>query len=157
MSSWSKRLIIDQALEEIGVSSYDFDSTPHNLQTALRQLDSMLAVWIGVGIVFTPDAYPYFTDPTLSDLDQDTNAPGEAIEAMYLNLAVRLAPSYGKTAPVGTKVNARNSFNLLLANYTVGEEQDLGNFLVGAGGKRSIYPWNYDNEITDINNPIVVP
>ncbi len=141
-----------EALEEIGISSYDFDSTAYNLQSALRRLDSMMAIWIDKKIIFTPDPYLYFTDPTLSDLDQDTNAPGEAIEPMFLSLAVLIAPGYGKTVSRQTKINAKSSFNNLLKKYVVGTEICLGNFLVGAGAKRPIYPWNYDNEIVDIND-----
>lgn len=158
MSSWSKRLIINEALDEIGISSYDFDSTAYNLQTALRRLDSMMAIWIDLSIIFEPDPYPYFTDVTLSDLDQDTNAPGEAISAMFLNLAVRLAPGYGKSVSRETKIGAKLSFNNLLGNYAIGVEQDFGSFLVGAGAKRAIYPWNHDNEVpVDINDLIVIP
>ncbi len=152
MSSWTKRQIVDEALEEIGISSYDFDSTAHNLQSALRRLDSMMAIWIDKKIIFTPDEYPYFTDPELSELDQDTNAPGEAIEPMFLNLAVLIAPGYGKTVSRQTKINAKAGFSNLLKSYVVGTQLDLGNFLLGAGAKRPVYPWNYDNEIVDIND-----
>ena len=157
MTSWTKRQIVDEALDEIGISSYDFDSTAYNLQSALRRLDSMMAIWIDLGIIFEPDEYPYFSDPTLSDLDQDTNAPGEAISAMFLNLAVRLAPGYGKDVSRETKISAKISFNNLLGNYAVGVEQDLGSFLVGAGAKRPIYPWNHDNEVPVDINDLVLP
>ena len=143
MPSWSKQEIIMEALEEIGISAYDFDSTAYNLQSALRRLDSMMAIWIDKKIIFDPE-YPYFTDPKLSDLDQDTNAPGEAIEPMFLSLSILIAPGYGKTISRQTKINSKIGFNNLLGNYVVGTELELGRFLVGAAAKRPIYPWNFD-------------
>ncbi len=152
MPSWSKQEIIMEALEEIGISAYDFDSTAYNLQSALRRLDSMMAIWIDKNIIFDPDPYPYFTDPKLSDLAQDTNAPGEAIEPMFLSLAVLIAPGYGKTVSRQTKINAKIGFNNLLGNYAVGEEQEFGRFLVGAAAKRPIYPWNLERENNETND-----
>lgn len=147
--SWTKRQIILQALEEIGIHQYEYDSTAEDLQSALRFLDSMMGTWINSGIIFDPE-YPLSTDIPENSLDQDTNAPAEAIEPMFLKLAVRVAPSYGKAVSNDTKVDAQKSYMELLRNYTKGTEYSLGRFLRGAGSKRPLYPWN-NVLATDIN------
>lgn len=144
MASWTKRLIIEQALTEIGIASYAFDSTADQLQSALRQLDSMMGVWIDQGIVFTPDPYPISTDPTVGNLDEDTNAPANALAAMYQNLAIDLAPSYGKTVNRRTEIAAKKNYTNLLGSLTVPPEYKLGTFLLGAGNKDPLYPWSRD-------------
>ncbi len=142
--SWTKRQIILQALEEIGIHSYEYDSTAEDLQNALRALDSMMGVWINDGIIFDPE-YPLSLTIGDSNLDDDTNASAEAIEPMYLALAIRVAPSYGKTVSPDTKLNAKIGYTGLLRNFTASKEQGLGRFLRGAGAKRPLYPWNNVN------------
>ena len=154
--SWTKRLVIEQALEEIGIASYAFDSTAGQLASALRQLDAMMGTWIDRGIVFDP-VYPLSTNPTVADLDEDTEAPAEALAPMYLNLAIRLAPSYGKTLSPRTAINAKASYSTLLDNYTVGREYSLGTFLKGAGSKRPIYPWTLTQDLIDESEEVVTP
>ena len=141
MSSWTKREIILQALEEIGIHSYEYDSTAEDLQSALRQLNSMMGTWINDSIVFDPE-YPLSTTIADTNIDADTNAPAEAIEPMYLSLAARLAPNYGKAASPDTKLNARIGFTGLLRNYVASDEYSLGRFLRGAGAKRPLYPFS---------------
>ena len=152
--SWTKRQIIDQALREIGIRSYSFDSTADQIQDALRQLDAMMAGWINSSIIFVPDPYPISTDPTVADLDEDTNAPGEALLPMYALLAMRLAPSYGKTVNAQTILDGKAAYSALLRNYTKGTEYKLGTFLKGAGNKDPLYPWQ-NTEV--IEEEVVVP
>ena len=150
--SWTKGEIIAQALEEIGIQSYSFDSTASQLQSALRQLDTMMGVWISRGIVFDP-VYPVSTTLADNSVAEDTNAPLQAIAAMYLNLAVMIAPSYGKTTSNLTNMNAKAFYSNLLGEYAVGNPYELGDFLRGAAGKRPLYPWSR-NEPVDINTLI---
>ena len=42
---YTKRQYIEAALTEIGLADYVFNSTPQDLQTALRRLDGMMAEW----------------------------------------------------------------------------------------------------------------
>ena len=149
MPSWTKRQIILAALTEIGIASYAFDSTADQLQNALQRLDVMMGVWQRKGIVFVPDPYPISTDPSVTDLDEDTNAPEDALEAMILNLAVRIAPSYGKKVMQDTKFNAKFAYNTLLGGYSVPSEYSLGTFLKGAGNKDPLYPWQNSDTVED--------
>ena len=151
--SWTKNQVILQALEEIGIFSYAFDSTAGQLQSALRQLDAMMGTWLDDGIIWDPP-YPVSTDVAVGKLSEDTEAPLEALAPMYLNLAIRLAPSYGKQVNQRTVINAKTSYQSLLDNFAVGTQYSLGTFLKGAGSKRPIYPWVLTQDfITESEEP----
>lgn len=131
--SWSKRQFIEQAFEEIGYASYAFDLEPEQLQTALRRMDSMLAVWNSRGVRI---GYPLPSSPQDSDLDDETGVPDAAAEAIYTNLAVRLAPTVGKTVAGETRVMARMSYSELLRRFAMPPEQQfVGTLPAGAGTK----------------------
>ena len=136
---WTKRQFIVQAFEEIGLASYVFDLTPEQLQAALRRLDSMMSSWNAQGIRLS---YPIPSSPQDSDIDQETDVPDSAWEAVYTNLGVRLAPGYGKTVSVDTKAVARNTYNILLQRASAPLEQQLpGTMPAGSGNK----PWRWDD------------
>lgn len=137
---YSKRQFVTAALEEIGLASYVFDLQPEQLESALRRLDAMLAEWNGKGIRL---GYPLPGSPQDSDLDEPSNVPDSANEAIITNLAIRIAPSYGKQLMTETKTTAKNSYNTLLQRATMPMEQQLpGTMPLGAGNK----PWRtYDN------------
>lgn len=138
--AFTKRDIVNQAFEEIGLASYVFDLQPQQFDSALRRLDAMMATWNAKGIRL---GYPLPSSPADSDLDQDTGVPDNAIEAMILNLAVRVAPGFGKTVSPDTKGNAKRAYNELLANSAMPLEMQLGNETIpsGAGNKG----WRYYN------------
>lgn len=103
MAQWSKRDVITQAFSEIGKGASDFDLQPEDLQTGLRKLDAMMATWggaLGVRIGFSGG-------DGKGDLGVDTSVPDWAYEALYLNLALRLCPDYGKTPSPITVTNAK--------------------------------------------------
>lgn len=107
MPQWTKLDVIEQAFSEIGKASYDFDLQPEDLQTALRQLDAMMATWggtLGVRI-------GYSGGDGKGDLSVSTEVPDWAYEALYLNLALRLAPGFGKTPNPLTIINAKAAFD----------------------------------------------
>ena len=107
--SCTKGQLINEALTELGIGS-DFDIQPEEQATALRRLDSMMAVWDGKGIRL---GYPLPASADASDVDQDSGLPDSALEPVYLNLALRLAPSYGKAVSVDTRRNARDGYDRL--------------------------------------------
>jgi hypothetical protein len=146
--AWTKRQYIEQAFEEIGLSSYTFDIQADQYQTALRQLDSMMATWNGYGIRLS---YPLPSSPATSNIAAVCNVPDYANEAVYLNLAVRMAPSFGKAAAVDTKVNAKAAYDLVLSRAAMPPEMQFPSTMpVGAGQK----PWNIDQPFA---NPPVDP
>lgn len=134
---WTKRQFVIQAFEEIGYASYVYDLEPEQLESAMRRLDGMMATWNGKGIRI---GYPIPSSPENSDLDEETGVPDSANEAIYTNLAVRLAPTVGKIASIETKIVAKKGYNTLLSRATKPVERQLPNTMpAGAGNKgRSI-------------------
>ena len=137
--AWTKRELIIQAFEELGLSGYDFDSRPEELNTALKRLDSLLAMWNAKGIRL---GYPIPSTAEGSDLDDDSNLPDSANEAVITNLAVRIAPTIGKGASRDTKKVAKESYTALLTLVTQPVTMSFPNTLpLGAGNK----PWRSES------------
>lgn len=130
--SYTKRHIVDAAMAELGLASYAFDLMPEQVEAALRRLDSMLAEWNACGIRL---AYPVPSSPDLSDIDADSGIPDSAWEAVITGLAVRLAPSYGKTLSSATMTTARHALNTLMARAAMPSEMKLPAMPSGAGNK----------------------
>ena len=142
---YTKRQFITGAFEEIGLADYVFDLQPEQLQSAVRRLDSMMMEWNAQGIRL---GYPIASSPQDSDLDSETNAPDSAWEAIITNLAIRIAPGYGKTVSPDTKVSAKGAYNVLLQRATFPLEQQFPTTMpIGQGNK----PWRWDNPY--VNRP----
>jgi hypothetical protein len=137
---YSKRQFVSAAFEEIGLASYAFDLQPQQSESALRRLDAMLASWNALGIRL---GYPLPSSPEFSDIDAESEVPDSANEAIITNLAVKLAPSYGKQVMPETKATARETYNTLISQAVLPMEQQLPVTMpAGAGNK----PWRvYDN------------
>lgn len=130
---WTKRQYVEQAFAEIGLAGYLFDTTPEELNTALRQLDSMFAAWNAKGIRL---GWPMPSSPQNSDLDDPTEITDAAAEAIYCGLAVRIAPSFGKTISPTTAFLAKQAYDQLLAIAGAPlERQFPRNVPAGAGNK----------------------
>ena len=138
--SWTKRQIITQAFGELGLASYVFNLTAEELQDAMRRLDTMMGLWMTRNIVFDP-VYPQPATYGVGDLDDDTNAPDDALEPMYLNLAIRLSPSFGKTPSPDTRAAAKAGYTTMLGQYVVGAQVSLKGTIKGAGAKQPITPF----------------
>jgi len=129
--SYTKRQFIEAGFEEAGLAAYFFSLTPDQLQSALRRLDGMMGTWDGKGIRI---GWPLTTSPENSDLDTETGAPANAVEAIYLNLTLRIAPMFGKTLSNDTQKNARQALNELIARHTQPPGKKLPTTLpIGAG------------------------
>lgn len=137
--SWTKRQFVTQAFEEIGYASYVYDLQPEQLQAGLRRLEAMIGTWNGRGIRL---GYPLSNNPDLAELDTATNVPDSANEAIYTNLAIRVAPMVGKTVSIETNRAARSAYMELLSRVAMPQEQQFPNTLpAGAGNK----PWRQDD------------
>lgn len=138
---WTKREIVNQAFEEIGLAGYVFDLQPQQIESAIRRLDAMMATWNGKGLRL---GYPVPSTPGAGDPDQQTNVSDMAVEAMILNLAVRIAPIYGKTVSPDTKATAKGAYNQLMAQAArpIEMQKDAWSIPAGAGNKG----WREDRE-----------
>jgi hypothetical protein len=136
--AYTIRQFVQSAFEEIGYADYVFDLTPAQLQSAAVRLNSMLAGWNAKGVRLGATLWD---NPADVDLDADSNIPDMANEAVIASLAVRIAPSYGKTVSPDTKAAAKDAYNTLLARAAMPPEMQLpGTMPAGAGNK----PWRYE-------------
>jgi len=130
--SWTKRQFVNKAFGQIGYASYQYDLDPEQLQDAMTTMDSMVATWNAKGIRI---GYPIPSSPENADLDEETNVPDSANEAIYLNLAIRIGPSLGKMISPELKSAAKSAYMALLGNAAVPREQQITNLPRGAGTK----------------------
>jgi hypothetical protein len=146
---WTKRQFVEQAFDEIGLANYVFDLQPEQLQSALRRLDTMIATWNALGIRL---AYPLPSSPQDSDLDQETEVPDSAYEAIYTNLAIRIAPSFGKQVAIEVKVAAKQAYDVLLQRATAPIEKQLPRSMPAGSGNK---PWRIDDPfVAPPQNPV---
>lgn len=108
--SYTKGTFVTAALEEIGLGSYIEDIPEDRLRAALVRLDSMMARWNFSGIRV---GWPMSSSPTSSEMTDEVDISDSTYEAIITNLAITLAPSYGKVASRETKVTAKNSYRIL--------------------------------------------
>lgn len=135
--SWTKRQLVEHAFEELGLAAYAYDLTPDQLQSALRRLDAMMAVWAARGIKLF---YPLPSSPENSELDEESGIPDAAADAVFTNLALRLAPSYGKSASAETRQTAKSGYDWLLNAAAMPDEMQYLNTLpLGAGGGGRVF------------------
>ena len=137
--SWTKKQIIEKAFGKLGIASYAFDTTADEREDALETYNGMMAEWIKMGIVFDP-VFPMPTEPGGGDIDDETNAPPEANAPMWNNLALRLAPDFGKTPSNQTRADAKSGYSLLAESIEVPCIQMVG-MIRGAGAKSPIRPF----------------
>lgn len=129
---WTKRQIIDAAFEEIGYANYTFEIQPEQYQSALNRLDAMVSTWKNRGLVLD---YALPAAHGGSDLD-DASDIDNHVEAVYLNLALRIAPIVGKVPSQETKAQAQSAFRELQSLSTALTEWSYpANLPVGQGNK----------------------
>lgn len=139
---WTKRQFVQRAFEDIGLAQYVFDLLPEQLQSALYRLDAMCESWNAQGIRLS---YPIPSSPQYSDLDEPTNVPDCANEAIYTNLALKIAPMFGKAVSPDAKANAKMAYNAMLSKLAEVPQMQLGTIPAGAGQKRVYYPFIVEN------------
>lgn len=146
--SYTIRQFVESALEELGLAAYVFDAQPDQLLSAAKRLNSMLAEWNAKGIRLGATLYG---NPNDIDLDADSNVPDNANEAIITNLALRVAPMYGKSPMPGTALNAKRAYDAMLLAFSQPVEMQLGEMPSGAGNK----PWRWDDPYTPAAQPIL--
>ena len=136
----TKRDIVDQAFEEIGLGPYQYDIQPEDRQTGLKRLDNLMAEWASKGI---ETGYPVATDPSQSDLDQAAGVSSAMVRGIVAQVAVDIAPGYGKTASPDTKISASLGYDNALRLSVVVPNKAINTQLTpsGAGYKPR---WRHD-------------
>lgn len=134
--SYTKRQIIEDAHAEIGLGIYAFDSDPEQYQLALRRLDSMMSEWESAGIDL---GYPGHENPGDSSLDEDSLLENSKIMAVVKNLAVVLAPIYGKQASIHTITSASKAYSDLCSAAIVAASAQYQYPTIAGAGNRNAY------------------
>lgn len=136
---WTKQQLVQQAFLEIGIGS-GYDLQPEQTEPALQSLDSMMATWNAKGIRV---GYQLNGTPQDSDIGNDSGLLDFAVEAVYLNLAKRLAPRYGKTVSAETSLAAKQGYDMLLSRAVFPTPQPMPNTMPRGAGNR---PWLYGQQ-----------
>lgn len=136
--SYTKRQFVNAAFTQIGLANYTFDLQSEQLQTGLILLDAMMATWNGKGLALS---YPIPTTPENSDLDQETNVPDRANEAVIYNLALRIAPAFGKQVSPELKQWAHFAYNEVLAFSAIPPEMSFPRTMPRGAGHKD-YRWD---------------
>jgi hypothetical protein len=140
-STITKGTLIIRALGKLGIANYVFDTEAEEDNSALRQLDSMAARWQD-----KLDGLPYHQPLSNGQsLPSDTAGIDEAdIDAFISNLAVTLAPDYGKAPAGGVLKQAADSRSELFTKYRNRVEYQLNSMTpLGAGNRfsrRTFFP-----------------
>jgi hypothetical protein len=130
--SWTKKQLIDYAFNELGLSSYTYDMMPEQFEIALNKLDAMLALWNSTGINIGYN----LSDINTNNINQDSGLADYMNEAVYLNLAIRLAPSYGKMVAPETKISAKQAYNQTLNKLVKAIPMQRDYFAIAGAGNR---------------------
>lgn len=120
------------ALEEIGLSPTTFNLSEGQLASGLHRLDAMMATWNSKGVRL---GYNLPSSQANSDLNQEANIPDRAIEAVYLNLAVKLSPLFGKVVPPELRADSAFAYNNIIRSNVEMKSMNLDNLPKGAGNK----------------------
>lgn len=133
---WTKDQLVGQAFDEIAIAGYEFDLSPEEKQAALRRMDAMVAQWQNRGIAL---GYKLPASPADSSLNDDSGIPDGAAEAVFLNLAVRIAGSKGKNLPAQTLSLAKAAYDDLLTCAAFPREQQFKDGLPAGAGNLPTY------------------
>lgn len=138
-TSYTKGDLVIQALGQIGIANYVFDTEAEEDQAALRLLDDMLADWQD-GLL--PLGY---NQPEASggSLPADASGLSKSITGTVIaNLAVHLAPSYGKTPSPFLLRRAAMGRSRVFTKYRIEAEIPMSSRTpMGAGNGRYWGPW----------------
>lgn len=136
--AWTKEDLVNKAYAELALAGYVYDLDPEEMQNAGSSLDSMMALWNGLGINL---GYPISSDPKV-DLDVDCDLPDMAREPVYMNLAIRLAAGKGKQLMPSTLNIAKQGYDALSIRAAIPSEVQMpGAMPLGSGNK----PWRMQN------------
>lgn len=101
--AYTKRQIVDIAMDALGLGPEVYTLSPDDVAAGVRRLDAMMATWSAQGLRM---GYPVEVGPDDADPSADTGIPASAVEAVALQLAVKMAPSFGKVVAPETRIEA---------------------------------------------------
>jgi len=138
-STSTKRQIIDMAYEECSLAGYEFDVTPEEMFSALRQLDALMAQWRVTGIDLGYNAPETFGG---GDLEDYSGIPDGAISGAAISLAMAKAPSMGKALSIETRARLNQSMIAVRAMSARIPPQGWGRSTPAGAGNRWWSQWS---------------
>ena len=141
--------IAAQAFQHLRISGLTNEATPRDTQLALQTLESMLLAWTNKGLNLSWNKSDDFTNP---EPQEDSGISDADYEAIYVNLAVKLAPAFGKP-PTQLDSFARELYSGLFS--TVLPTQQNNQYMpLGSGSRHGAYAPAYQegNEPIDVEN-----
>lgn len=121
--------ILEGAFEAIGIAEYAYALEPSEIASAARRLDAMMAQWKGEGVDL---GYTSTAGEPQPDVDMTT--PEWADDAIINNLALKIAPSFGKTPLPGVKGDAKRAYSLAVAKTLTTPITPINRVPVSGGG-----------------------
>lgn len=119
-----------RAFSEIGKTAYEFDLNPEAMQSGLADLDMLLAEWGGAANV----RVGYAGGDGFGDINADTEVPDWAVRALIYNLAITLAPQFGKQVSAQTMAAAKASLARVNARTVQPRTRQLSGY-AGSGSR----------------------
>lgn len=146
----TKADIVRQAFAHLRISGLTSKATPEDTQLGLQTLEAMLLAWTNKGLNLSWNKSPGFTDP---DPQEDSGISDANYEAVYVNLAVKLLPAFGKEAPTQLNSFSRELYSGLF-DTTLPVQQNNAYMPLGSGNRRGAYTPVYQqpSETIDIEN-----
>jgi hypothetical protein len=124
---YTKSELVSQALGQLGIADYEFDITPEEIDTGVKRMDAMIATW--------SDENVFLSYTMGGEASEPSGVPDVAVEAVVMNLAIRLAPSYGKQVSPEVATLAKSSLNSLRRFSTAPRQRQMPQMPRGAGYK----------------------
>lgn len=149
MATITRNNIVTMAFEYLEISGLTSNPLPRDNALALRSLEAMMISWNNLSLYLGWQAASDITSP---DGQDDTGLSDTAYEAVYINLAVRLAAPFGK---VPTQIKELAS-ELKSALYSVELPQYEANpyMPVGSGNRIDSHSsdFQYSEEYLTVEN-----
>lgn len=130
----TRSLIMSRSFGRLAMGDYEFDIGAEEKAAARTSLDGMMAEWLGEGLDlgFVPS-----TDEENDAVDIAT--PDWASQAIWSNLAVRMAADFGKMPGAALIRDAKRGFDLVKSQAQIIPRQRSGKSVIHGGGDRWYY------------------
>jgi hypothetical protein len=128
--SKTKLQLVHAALGELGLPFYNFEIQPELKETALHRMDGLVAGWMGRGLQL---GYNFG-----AALDDDSGVSLEDESAIFLNLALALAPGLGKVPAPETKTAAALSLDSMFIRAAQPQQRQMPADMPRGEGQK---PW----------------
>lgn len=132
----TKRFFVKKAFEELGLAAYIYSLGPEEWDSALATMNAMVAEWDGKGA--RVGGWIMSSDPDGDDLDTKVQVPDANWRCIWLNLALAIAPSVGKSPEGPTIALAKQAYDdLCMKGYVIPEMKRPATMPLGAGWKQT--------------------